>query len=70
MDVRMPGLDGIEATRQVKQARPKTHVVLISAYEEDELRDAGLAAGAAAFLLKGIRGTDLAQRVREVACVR
>ena len=70
MDVRMPVLDGIEATRQVKAARPRTRVVLISAYEEDELREAGLAAGAEAFLLKGVRGAELAARVREVACLR
>lgn len=68
MDVRMPVLNGIEATRQLKAARPKTRVVLISAYEEDDLREAGMAAGAEAFLLKGIRGADLAARIREVAC--
>jgi DNA-binding NarL/FixJ family response regulator len=70
MDVRMPVLDGIEATRRLKAARPKTRVVLISAYEEDELREAGLSAGAEAFLLKGIRGAEIAARVREVACAR
>jgi len=70
MDVRMPVLDGIEATRQLKAVRPKTRVVLISAYEEDELREAGLQAGAEAFLLKGIRGAELAASVREVACRR
>jgi len=70
MDVRMPVLDGIEATRRLKAARPKTRVVLISAYEEDELREAGLKAGAEAFLLKGIRGAELAARVHEVACAR
>lgn len=68
MDVRMPVMDGIEATRRLKASRPATRVVLISAYEEDDLRAAGLAAGAEELLLKGIRGGELAQRVRELAC--
>jgi DNA-binding NarL/FixJ family response regulator len=70
MDVRMPVIDGIEATRRLKAARPKTRVVLMSGHVEDDLREAGLDAGATAFLLKGIRANDLATRVRELACAR
>ena len=66
MDIRMPELDGIEATRQIKEARPQTGVLLLTAYEEDELASAGRAAGADGFFLKGIFGADLVNRVREV----
>jgi DNA-binding NarL/FixJ family response regulator len=66
MDIRMPQLDGIEATRQIKQARPETGVLLLTAFEEDELADAGRAAGADGFFLKGIFGSELVDRVREV----
>jgi DNA-binding NarL/FixJ family response regulator len=69
MDVRMPVMDGIEAARLIKQEAPSTAVVLVSAYEEAELLDAGRRAGADAFLLKGVSGAELATRIRElVAC--
>jgi DNA-binding NarL/FixJ family response regulator len=66
MDVRMPLVDGIEATRRIKRLAPKTRVILISAYEEPELRDSGHQAGADQFLFKGIRGSILADYVRAV----
>lgn len=66
MDIRMPQLDGIEATRLIKQDRPETGVLLLTAYEEDELAAAGRAAGADGFFLKGIFGNELVDRVREV----
>jgi DNA-binding NarL/FixJ family response regulator len=66
MDIRMPQLDGIEATRQIKRQNPSVGVLLLTAYEEDELADAGRDAGADAFFLKGIFGTELVERVREV----
>ena len=66
MDIRMPELDGIEATRLIKADHPDTGVLLLTAYEEDELAAAGRQAGADGFFLKGIFGTDLVNRVREV----
>jgi DNA-binding NarL/FixJ family response regulator len=65
MDIRMPVVDGIEGTRTIKQQRPATRVVLLSAYEQDELIEAGLRAGAEGFLLKGASGSELVAAVRE-----
>lgn len=66
MDVRMPVLDGIEATRRIKSLAPGTRVILVSAYEEPELRDSGRQAGADHFLFKGIPGSSLTDYVRAV----
>jgi DNA-binding NarL/FixJ family response regulator len=67
MDVRMPVMDGIEATRLIKRYAPATTVVLVSAYEEDDLVESGRRAGADAFLLKGVSGAELAGQIRELA---
>jgi DNA-binding NarL/FixJ family response regulator len=70
MDVRMPVMDGIEATRLIKRDAPGTTVVLISAYEEEELVESGRKAGADAFLLKGVSGAELAGQIKELAACR
>ena len=67
MDVRMPVLDGIAATREIKDVSPTTRVVLLTAYEEEDLRTAALAAGADEFVLKGVSGQELAALVRKQA---
>ena len=67
MDVRMPEIDGIEATRQIKSTHPDTQVVLVSAYEAAGLVEAGKEAGAAAFVHKGISGAALAALLRTAA---
>ena len=67
MDVRMPILDGIEATREIKASIPSTAVVLITAYEHDDLLRAGQQAGASDFVFKGIPGAELVERVQAVA---
>jgi DNA-binding NarL/FixJ family response regulator len=64
MDIRMPTLDGIEATRLIKAARPETRVVLLSAYEQDDLVTAGADAGAEDFMLKGVSGAELVATIR------
>jgi DNA-binding NarL/FixJ family response regulator len=67
MDVRMPVMDGIEATRLIKSISPRTRVLLVTAYEHDELREAGERAGADGFVTKGISGAEIARHLLEVA---
>ncbi len=52
MDIRMPGIDGVEATRRIKAARPGTHVLILTAFETDRHVLEALQAGANAYVLK------------------
>ena len=67
MDVRMPRLDGLEATRQVKARVPATAVLVLTTFGEDEVVFEALRAGASGFLLKDTRPEDLLAAVRAVA---
>jgi DNA-binding NarL/FixJ family response regulator len=67
MDIAMPKLNGIEATRLVKEASPSTSVLVLTAYDDDEYVYALLDAGAAGYLMKNVRGDELARAVRAVA---
>jgi DNA-binding NarL/FixJ family response regulator len=67
MDIAMPKLNGIEATRLIKQATPSTSVLVLTAYDDDQYIYALLDAGAAGYLMKNVRGEELAQAVRAVA---
>jgi DNA-binding NarL/FixJ family response regulator len=66
MDIAMPKLDGIEATRQIKAANPTTSILVLTAYDDDQYVFAFLEAGAAGYLLKDISANDLIQAVRAV----
>jgi CheY-like chemotaxis protein len=55
MDIRMPGLDGIQATALLKQAHPTARIVIVSDHDQDDLRAAARQAGAEAYVVK----TDL-----------
>ena len=66
MDIRMPRLDGIEATRSITGALPGTRVIMLTTYDLDEYVFDALRAGACGFLLKDVRAADLAHAVRTV----
>jgi two-component system, NarL family, response regulator LiaR len=66
MDIAMPKLNGIEATRQIKLTSPRTAVLILSAYDDDEYVFALLTVGAAGYLLKNVSGDELARAIRAV----
>ena len=67
MDIRMPGVDGIAATRNVLAECPDVMVVILTTFDEDEHVYAALRAGASGFLLKSADGDTLVNAVRVVA---
>lgn len=67
LDISMPNMNGIEATRQIKQVAPETAVLVFTAYDYDEYVFAILEAGAAGYLLKNSRSGELVDAVRRVA---
>lgn len=67
MDIRMPGIDGITATRQILTELPETRIVILTTFETDEYVFAALAAGASGFLTKEIEPEGLRDAVRVVA---
>ena len=67
LDLRMPEMDGIEATRRISEELPATRVLVLTTFGTDELVFEALAAGAAGFLLKDVRAEDLLEAVAAVA---
>ncbi|HEX9086008.1 MAG TPA: response regulator transcription factor [Arthrobacter sp.] len=67
MDVRMPVLDGIEATRAITASGSHTKIIILTTFDLDEYAFAGLQAGASAFLLKDVAPAELISAVRVVA---
>src|SRR5206468_10954050 len=66
MDVRMPTMSGIAATREIKARHPETEVVLLTMHEEDEYVFEGLSAGASGYLLKDASHDELMSTLRQV----
>jgi two-component system, NarL family, response regulator LiaR len=64
MDLIMPGLDGVEATRQVKKVSPRSQVIVVTSYHEDEHIFPAIRAGALSYVLKDIDPDDLAEAIR------
>jgi DNA-binding NarL/FixJ family response regulator len=66
VDISMPVMNGIEATKEIKRISPQTAVLVLTAYDDDEYVFAILEAGAAGYLLKNARGSELIEAVRSV----
>lgn len=67
MDLIMPGISGVEATRQIKQVSPRSQVIILTSYYEDENIFPALRAGAISYTLKDIRPSELADIIRKAA---
>jgi DNA-binding NarL/FixJ family response regulator len=67
MDVRMPGMDGVQATRALVDGGSRSHVIILTTFDLDEYAHAALRAGASGFLLKDAPTADLLSAIRAVA---
>ncbi len=67
MDLVMPGMDGVEATRKVKRVSPRTQIVVLTSYHQDEHIFPALQAGAISYLLKDVKMDKLADAIRRAA---
>lgn len=67
MDVRMPGVDGVTATKALREVDDAPPVLVLTTFEDEEILAGALRAGAAGFLLKGVPAEDLQRAVRSVA---
>ncbi len=66
MDIAMPLLNGLEATRQIRQAIPDTRVLILSAHSDDAYVEQAIANGATGFLLKQASSHELSQTIRKI----
>jgi NarL family two-component system response regulator LiaR len=64
MDIAMPGLSGIEATRLIKESLPQIKILVLTAYDNPEFISAMIEAGAVGYLLKNVRGKELTSAIR------
>ncbi|MCS7060447.1 MAG: response regulator transcription factor [Anaerolineae bacterium] len=67
MDIRMPGMDGVEATRRLLERNPSARVIILTTFDDDQYVFEGLRAGALGYLLKDLSGEELARAIRTVA---
>lgn len=67
MDIRMPGINGVEATRRIKSTWPEARILILTTFDDDEYVFEGLRAGALGYLLKDVSGGELANAIRTVA---
>ena len=66
MDINLPGMNGVECVRRLKQAAPNTQVVMLTVYEDTENIFNALAAGASGYLLKRTKTAELLEALRDV----
>ncbi len=67
MDLVMPGMNGVEATRRLKRVSPRTQVIVLTSYDDDDHIFPAIQAGAISYLLKDVGPGDLADAVRKAA---
>jgi len=67
MDLVMAGMDGVEATRRVKNISPRTQIVILTSFHQDEYIFPALQAGAISYLLKDVKATELVEAIRRAA---
>jgi NarL family two-component system response regulator LiaR len=67
MDLVMPGMDGVKATRKVKDISPRTQIIILTSFHEDEHIFPALQAGAISYLLKDVKATELVEAIRRAA---
>ena len=66
MDINLPGINGVECVRQLKQSLPALQVIMLTVYEDTENIFSALAAGATGYLLKRTKSAELLEAIREV----
>jgi DNA-binding NarL/FixJ family response regulator len=66
MDINLPGMNGVECVRQLKQAMPQVMVIMLTVYEDTENIFNALAAGASGYLLKRTKSAELLEAIKEV----
>jgi NarL family two-component system response regulator LiaR len=67
MDLVMPGMDGVEATRQVKDISPRTQIIILTSYHQDEHIFPALRSGAISYLLKDVKAGELVEAIHRAA---
>jgi DNA-binding NarL/FixJ family response regulator len=67
MDIRMPVMDGVEATRHLQESDPNSKIIILTTFDDNEYVFEGLRAGALGYLLKDVSGDELADAIRKVA---
>lgn len=67
MDIQMPNLNGVEATRRIKSDWPEANILILTTFDDDEYIFEALRAGASGYLLKDVSGKELASAIRTVA---
>jgi DNA-binding NarL/FixJ family response regulator len=67
MDLNMPNLNGIEATRRILQANPDTAILMLTMFEDDKSILAAMRAGAHGYVLKGADGAEMLRAIHAVA---
>ena len=70
MDLKMPGMGGVTATRLIRQSYPATQVVVLTSFHDEAMVQGALQAGAIGFLLKDVTAAELAQAVRSARAGR